>query len=182
MSESESKIEFTNLLIFVILGIPLLAQYASYFSMTDYDKNSLWTNNGTNLITNFPELKIPYMIMMFLSFIAGFYIVYYLVFRIQNKQIFGKDYNTSKYIIYTSILLLVGFSLLWMPSFYLYSKATTSIILFTVSCSSIILLASLASFKIFEIEDIAAISAASILLFQHFFLDFIIWSLINVKQ
>jgi hypothetical protein len=184
------SVEITNLLIFVILGIPLLLQYLSVCLMPDI--NDLWSNtnnnnNTKNIIKEKPGLEIFYKITMTLSFLAGFYLVYYLVAKIQNKEIFGNYDQVGKYVIYGSLLTLVGFSLLWLPCFYLSEKWVTSIVLFIVSVSSLVLFVSLltadnrssasGSKAAKDVYDNVAIGCAFMLLFQHFIMDFCIWSL-----
>lgn len=171
--------DHTTLSMFVILGAVLMVTY--YFCYKTSDRINYWTNNGKNIIREDKRYVQAYTIMVILAGIAGIYLMYYLSFEIVNKKVFDKSYEESKHIIYTGVLLLIGFSILWVPSIIARETFITNVSLFIVAIGAVIILSAICSVNNKNIKDNAAIAMAVILVFQTFFLDFLIWTnLINL--
>lgn len=144
------------LLIYTILGIPLLVQYYSLGSSESLDK--LWTNNFTNIYTTKKSFIDLHALSLLISLISGLYLLYFLTYT--NKKL-------NKLIIYSGLLLFIGWSLLWVPT--LYTKIN-QIVLLGVAIGAFLL-----TIGTYEVGGYA-LMASSFLFFHTFFLDFLIWS------
>ncbi len=166
--------DYTTLSMFIILGIVLIVTY--YFCYKTSDKINYWTNNNKNILKHNEKYVHAYTFMIIISILAGLYLMYYLSFEIPNKTIFNIEYSKSKYIIHIGVLLLIGFSILWVPSIITKQSFVTNIGLFIAAIGAIILLASLISIENKNTKDSVAIAMITILVIQTFFLDFLIWT------
>ena len=182
--------DFIPLIIFVSLGLPLLLSYYALSLQPKSVTNSFWSNNGKNKINKY-GLYYFYVLSMLLAATAGAYLFYYLTWGnnfkgMTEKKIFGYDYQKEgKYFIYVSLLVLIGFSLLWIPSFYMENKRSgfltllPILTLFLVGAGAGLLMASIASEfkpKSASNDDKGALASAVYLFFHTFVLDFIIWT------
>lgn len=175
--------EYTILSMYLTLGIPLLVSYYLLATKSRKVINNFWSNHGRikwlkkhdSFARNF------YAISMIISAIAGIYLLYYFTWGnngngATEKQIFGIQYEQGgKYFIYVGYLLLLGFSLLWIPSFRLANNLNT-IILFIVGAGAIVIMAALASTNLQTDEDKAALAAAVYLVFHTCVLDGLLWT------
>lgn len=175
--------DYTPLCIYTTLGIPLILSYISLYQQPKSVINNFWSNNNQNNIKKY-GIYYLYTISIILSAISGIYLLYYLTNGMTNKKIFGMNYkDNGKYVVYVALLLFIGFSLVWIPSFYMYDKKTflskylLGFVLFMVSVGAGLLLATIisASSKITNDAKIA-ILASSYLTFHTFILDFIVWN------
>lgn len=166
--------DYTTLSMFIILGIVLMITY--YFCYKTSDKINYWTNNNKNILKHNDNYIRAYKFMIIVATLAGLYLMYYLSFEIPNKTIFNIPYSKSKYIIHVGVLLLIGFSILWVPSIMAKESFVTNIGLFIAAIGAIILLISLSSIKNKNTKDNIAIAMIIILVIQTFFLDFLIWT------
>jgi hypothetical protein len=171
--------DFTYLCIYITLGLPLLISYSfiGYLNKNEYE--NLWTNNGTNILVN-KNVRSFNIFTIFLASLAGLYLLYYFTTKnIEDIKISTMSIDV-KYIIFIGLLILLGFSLLWLPSFYLMSSKITSSVLFMVSVGSMLLVGSvcyiLSKNKLVSNYDILSAIAVFMLLFQTFVMDFLIWS------
>lgn len=169
-------IDYTVPTIYASLGIPLLISYSLLAKETTAGLNSLWTNNGSVQLN-----KPVYLLSIVLATIAGLYLMYYFSYGnsmrgMQDKNILGMKYNTGKYLIYFSILLFIGFSLLWLPAFKLTNKLITNSVLFVVGIGCAMLLAIIASGGTTSTDDKIAIAAACYLTFHTIVLDGFMWT------
>lgn len=146
------------LLIYTILGLPLMVQYYSLAKTENIDK--LWTNNYTNIYEG-PNKKLfinLHTISLILAFLSGLYLLYFLTYT---------NVKLNKLIIYSGLLLFVGWSLLWVPTLY---TEINKIILLGVGIGAFLL-----SIGLYDVGGYPFI--ASLFLFFHtFFIDFLIWS------
>lgn len=162
----------TTLTIFLVLGLILLITYSYIFRLNKTEYEALWTNNGTNKITNNNNLRTFNKISIFLATISGIFLLYYLTTT--NINIFDLNTEDSNYTINTILLILIGFSILWIPSFYI-NFINTKFILFMVALASIILFISLLTIHRKNNIDNIAIVASFIIMFQTFVMDLILW-------
>lgn len=166
----------TNLCIFITLGLPLLICYYNIMFLNKKDQENLWTNNGKNIVKYGSKLRLFYKFSIIFSTIAGLYLMYYLTYKINTKSIFSFYYNSYGHLfIEISLLVFIGFSLLWLPAFY-SRIISIKFVLFMVSMGSLLLFLSLLSIEKTDSYDYVAIFCAGLLFFQHFFMDFLIWS------
>lgn len=146
------------LLIYTILGLPLMAQYYSLTKTESIDK--LWTNNNKNMYKG-PNKDLfigIHTISLILAFLSGVYLLYFLTYT---------DKKLNKLLIYSGLLLFIGWSLLWVPTLY---TDINQIVLFGVGIGAF-----LTTIGLYDIGGPAFIAAA--FLFIHtFFFDFLIWS------
>ena len=162
--------DYTNLIIFATLGIPVLGTYSTLFNKNKSEIDKLWTNNGSNILRIRPKMRYLYMISIFICMICSLYLIYYLTDEISNKKIFDQDYwNGGRYTIYTALCLMVGFSILWVP--FIKNWYICTGVLFIASLGAILL-----SIKDIDDKDIVAIIFSAYLAFHMFFLDFLIWT------
>ena len=93
-----------------------------------------------------------------------------------QERIFGLDYEEGgKYFIYVGYLLLLGFSLLWIPSFRLQNSLST-IVLFIVGTGAVLIMATIASTRLQSDEDKVALAASIYLAFHTCILDGLLWT------
>ena len=176
--------------LFVFIGIPLLIQYFSVFFKKPEEINNLWSNNGSNIITNKQWLKSLYKFSIILSVLAGLYIFGYLA-----SDNYAYDYDT----IFTGLLFLLFFSFLWLPSFYSGYKKLNTFILLIVSLGALLIFIGIVSkhgYNNTSIDNVEQITEGQItegqinhdvvfsfagffafyLFFHTFVFDFVIWS------
>ncbi len=156
--------DYTYLILYILLGLPVL--YQSYLASKYDKKNNYWTNNGKNKI-NQPFYKFSLLLVV----ICSIYLLYYLTTQASDNTFYGLNYDESKYIFYVSIITLLGFSLMWVPTIML--KHSTNAFLFFVSLSSLLLFITLLNA---DKRDNIAIAAAFYLFFHTFVLDAIFWT------
>ena len=174
--------DYTILSIYVVLGIPLLI---SYWILATKDKNvidNFWTNNGkVKWLKRESFARKLYMLSFIISALAGIYLLYYFTWGnnqngFQEKKIFGIGYEEGgKYIIYVSFLLILVFSLMWIPSFKLAKNMTTPV-LFMVAIGSLLLLVSISASDIVTVEDQIALAASVYFVFHITILDGLLWT------
>jgi hypothetical protein len=174
---SDSNNDYTNLIIFITLGLPLLGSYASLKTNSKKQLKSLWSNRGQNNITKYGLANFFY-ISMFLAALSGIYLFYYLTWSLStDSKIFGYKYeNDGKYFIYTALCILIGFSILWLPSFYYNNNNLIKFVLFIVAIGAVLLMASISSIENPNDQTKVAIASCAYMAFHTFVLDFIIWS------
>lgn len=168
------KSDYSTLSMFIILGTVLMITY--YFCYKTAGKIKYWTNNNKNILKYNDNYVRAYTFMIMVATLAGLYLMYYLSFEIPNKTIFNDSYDKSKYIIHIGVLLLIGFSVIWVPSIMAKEPFITNIGLFIAAIGAIILLISLSSIKNKNTKDNLAIAMITILVIQTFFFDFLIWT------
>lgn len=166
--------DYATLAMFIILGSVLMVTY--YFCYKTSNKIDYWTNNGKNILKNDKRYIQAYTGMIIIAGLSGLYLMYYLTCEIPTKKIFGKSYDEIKNIIYVGVLLLIGFSILWVPSIIVNETRITNICLFIVAIGAVIILSSVSSVNNKNAKDNVAIFASIILVIQTLILDFLIWS------
>jgi hypothetical protein len=71
--------DYTYLVLFGTLGIPLLLQYAQLTFRSKKIREEFWTNRNKNKIKLFPQLKKFYYFSIIMSFIVSIFLIYYLI-------------------------------------------------------------------------------------------------------
>lgn len=167
-----TEIDYKLLSIYIIFGFLTIVGYIlmiiKYSKIGSYE---IWSNKGKNIILDKklfkkPFLKYVYTLMIFLSMIAGPYLIYYLT--TVNKG------STDEILIYLGSVLFIVCSTFWAYMPFEYSK----LILGTVAFGTILILAGI-SINDEDPKDpkkIVALLAASIIVTQTFFFDFILWT------
>jgi hypothetical protein len=170
----------TNILIiYGILGTLILIGYARMAMRNSGYINSVWTNNGTNMIVNNNALKSIYTIMILLSVISGIYLIKYLY---GSEQ--GALNKESNIIIYVGSVIFLIPSVIW--AFYPFWNS--KIVLFTVLVGLVIILVGIVRNRMGVEKGLGndaekdqlnyrlAIVATSILIIQAGLFDFLIWN------
>lgn len=154
--------DYSILSIYIIFGFLIIVGYSIMIKKYAGDSTDIWTNKGNN---NIYKIKIPYILMILFSFIAGIYLIYY--FTVVSKN------ETDKILIYTGSIILLVFSVVWAFFPFYYNK----IILAMVAFGAILILAGICvnSESNDSPKKIIAI-IASILLVIQTLLDAIIWT------
>ncbi len=172
---------YVPLILYSILGLPLLVMYGLIIPK---DFPVLWSNNYFNNIKQ--RTKIIYMISMIISTISALYVLWYLTKNLNEFQ------ETNKYLVIASLTIILGFSLLWLPSFYFNNQKLTKLILFIISISALVLFGTIlresdlresdlresdlrGSKKPYE-ENCIIIGTSFYLFFHLFFFDFLLWT------
>lgn len=117
--------------LFIIFGMIILTRYFYIFLKARKNFNyysQIWTNQGKNKLIG--TLNTIYKFMIILSFIAGIYIVYYLV----TDTSLNTSLNTS--LIYSGSVIFLVFSTFWA----LWPFKANKIVLFLVSVGVLLLL------------------------------------------
>ena len=97
------------LILYIILGLFTIFGYATMISK--YRSNVIWSNNEKNIILKKKWLKYLYIFMILLSFIAGPYMIYYLVTSENNENIGAPTSN--EILIYVGLVLFLVCSAFW---------------------------------------------------------------------
>lgn len=167
--------DYTSLCMYILLGFPLFLVENQAFKLSKTDWDSLMTNNNKNKIRgrilSFDKASV------LITSVCLIYLLWYFIERAPLKEFFGISYDMSKYIIYTSILIYFGFSLIRLMSFYVKKiKVNLYMILFVISLAPLLQLIMISSLKDLDDYDKIAIFCTVFVFFQHFFMDFILWS------
>lgn len=149
------------LIIYILLGLPLLIQYYNIEK-----SNKLLTNNGSNLLKKYKNMKNIYLCSILISAIAGLYLLNYFMNEIEYKN---EEYHSM---IYASLIILIGYSLLWIPT--LYTKIN-KFVLFCVSIGPLLMIITLILNGLDRDIDKIALFMSIYLFFHTFFLDFLVW-------
>jgi hypothetical protein len=157
--------DYTPLVLYTILGTPLLGSY--YWLYRSGLGKKYWPNENKNAAVNH---KYLYIISGMVASIAGVYLLWYLTEQLPKKEY----YENIRYLIYTGLCLLLCFSLLWIPT--LGIKYINTIVLIIVAIGAIILFSVLCSNKDLNDYDKTAIAMAFFLMFHTSVLDATLWS------
>jgi len=143
---------------FIMIGYSLMAIYGK--------PKDLWSNQGKNMVLDYPKFKYFYILMILLSFISAIYLIYY--FTTLQKT------DTDEILIYVGSVFFLFFSTIWAFRPFYSSK----IVLGLVATGVILMLAGICINKDDpnEIKKIVAITASVILVIQTGFFDFVIWN------
>lgn len=143
------------LLLFIIFGIIIMSGYANVLPKQG---DKIWNNVGDG------NLRTFYKIMIFLSFLAGVYLMYF----------FTTHNNNYKILLYTGLSFLLLFSSVWAWKPFYYNK----LVLFLVSVGSFMLLinTSMEFNKKVNTKIIVALVSCLVLFVQTFIFDFFIWN------
>jgi len=144
-----------NLLHWIILGIPLILTYITI-------DNSFWVNIDKN-----KRLYQFYIICIILAFISGIALL-----------IWTSLYKTKENdLVIIGILMLIGFSIIWVPMFR-YNKIFTVISLIGAAIGSMILAHTVLAPIIYKTNDYSVLWAipALFLVFQTTIMDLIVWN------
>jgi hypothetical protein len=148
--------------LYLILGLFIILGYV--YSIRKESQSDLWTNKGTNFLTNRPKLVYGYLFMITLSFLSGIYLIYYL--STVEKTL------PEEILITLGSIFLLFFSVVWAWYPFYYPKW----ILFMVALGSMMILIGISLQFNNSLLNILAITAAIILFIQTFFFDFLLWS------
>jgi predicted neutral ceramidase superfamily lipid hydrolase len=143
---------------FIMVGYSLMAKYGN--------PKDLWSNKDKNIVLNYPMIKYVYILMIFLSFLSGIYLIYY--FTTLQKT------NIDEILIYVGLVFFLVFSTFWAYWPFKYSKTVLGL----VAAGAILMLAGICVNKDDpnEIKKTMALLASSILVLQTGVFDFGIWS------
>lgn len=157
-------IDYTILLIYIILGIPLIFSYLFLAMQPKHIIDKFWKYKSSSV-------RNIYSISIFLCFVSGLYLLYYFTYYdLSKKLIFNHQYDSSgKYYFYVGFLLFIGLSLLWIPT--INYPIINKIILLFVSLGSFLITISL----ICNNFDTLVIIASIYLTFHTFILDFLFY-------
>lgn len=165
--------EIVNLLTWILLGIPLMMTY----SMID---NSFWVSINKN-----KSLYIIYLVCLVLAFISGILMVVWSTkYELSDKS--------EKNLLTIGIVILVGFSILWVPMFQ-QSKKDSKYKYFTVfalmgaAAGSMIIAHTVLKPVIYNKTKDLKYSVlwaipALFLVFQTTIMDLIVWNLFYFKN
>lgn len=175
--------EYTILSMYLTLGLPLMVSYYLLSTRSRQVINNFWSNHGRIkwLKKHDAAARKVYIASMLIAAVAGIYMLYYFTWGnngngATERKIFGVDYEQGgKYFIYVGFLLLLGFSLLWIPTFRLADKLST-LVLFIVGAGAIVIMASLASTSLQTDEDKVALASAVYMVFHTCILDGLLWT------
>jgi ABC-type proline/glycine betaine transport system permease subunit len=169
--------------IFLVLGLCLLVQYYLLMQQDYKTIDKFWSNNGANKLNNQKNSKKIYAISIIISAIAGLFLFYYLSFEIDNID----EVMTNAITI--AIMCAIGFSLMWIPLFFLGNKDMVTLFLFFVSVAFIVLLGLLIKIRMNEkneknklvktnknIMNTLAIFCTAYLVCHTLFADAIVWT------
>ncbi len=159
--------DYKILSIYIVFGFFIMVGYV--IMTKKYLKNGsseIWSNKGQNIILKHNWIKYSYLIMIFLSFIAGPYLIYYLT-TVQKTEI-------DEILIYVGSVLVLVCSTVWAFFPFKYSK----LILGSVAIGSILILAGISvnSEDPNDPKKIAALITSSIIVLQTCLFDFTIWN------
>ena len=159
--------DYKLLSVYIVFGILILFGYGlminKYWKKGSYE---IWTNKGKNILSKNSVMKKLYICMIFLSFISGGYLVYYLTSNTNT--------DISENLIYVGSVLFLVCSTVWAFKPFEYSK----IILGSVATGSILILAGIAidSNNASDSKKALALTASSVLVIQTVLFDFLIWT------
>ncbi len=175
--------EYTILSMYLTLGIPLLFSYYLLSTRSNKVLNNFWSNHGRiKWLKKYDSVaRKTFAVSMIVAAIAGVYLLYYFTWGnngngATDSKIFGIEYEQGgKYFIYVGFLLLLGFSLLWIPTFRLADNLST-LVLFIAGAGAVVIMAALASTDLQTDEDKAALAAAVYVAFHTCILDGLLWT------
>lgn len=153
---------------YLVFGFIIILGYIRLARKMDSD--TLWSNYGKNMITKKrPCLKGLYIFMIFLSVIAGIYLIYYFA---SDKT--GKSGDTYETLIYVGSTFFLAYSMVWAFKPFHFSKTA----LFLVAAGAAIILSGIIinEERLNDPRKAVAIAAGSLLVFHTFFFDFLIWN------
>ena len=161
------KMNKANLSIFLLFGLPLIAQYIWLATgTTGLSKDEMWGYS--------PELFRKISIgTIILSFIAGLYLFYYLTWRYCE---------TDKYtwLAMVGLTILIGASNFWVPSMRSKSKIGSILTLSIAAIGSLFVLSSvIMDCSPMDAQKIVGIVSATVLVFQTTIMDAIVWNIYN---
>ena len=167
--------DYVPMCIYGVLGLPLFLVEKEAFNLSYNDFNLLITNNGKNklhgLLLKFDNFSV------IVTTISLIYLLWYFTEKAPLKKFFNLEYGVSRYIIYVSILLYFGVSLIRLLTFYISKiKINLYMILFMISLGPLLQFITFCSIEDFDDFDKVAIFCSIFIFFQHFFMDFIVWS------
>jgi hypothetical protein len=157
-------VDYKLLSVYIVFGILILFGYALIIQKKQ--SYEIWTNKGKNILSKKSVLKKIYIFMIFLSFIAGTYLVYYLST--------SKNTDISEILIYVGSIVFLVCSTVWAFRPFEYSK----IILGAVAIGSILILSGIVidTNNVNNSKKALALTASSILVIQTVLFDFFIWT------
>lgn len=159
--------DYGILSIYVVFGILIIVGYIKLVIKYKKDNSKLWSNDGKNKILRYKWLKYLYMVMIFISFVATIYLIYYLTSKRLNQ--------IDKILIYLGSVIFLSCSLIWAFRPFMYSK----IVLGFASIGTLIILAGISdniSKNYLGTEDSLALISILIVIIQTGIFDFIIWN------
>jgi hypothetical protein len=182
--------DYTVFIMYLILGLPILASYWGLSKQSTKTIGDFWSNQGRVKWLNNPMARKLFMVSFLIAALSGIYLFYYFTWGndkngVCDKKIFGLDYEDGgKYFIYVAYLLIFVFSLLWIPSFKISTKMfgnLSTLVLYIVSAGSILLLSSLISMYTDDnnsvtAEDKVAMAAVGYFAFHTVILDGMLWT------
>lgn len=163
MSEFDHKI----LSLYIVFGFFIMMGYALMtIKYTTKGSSEIWSNRGKNMILKRPVIKYIYILMIFLSFIAGSYLIYYLTTTSKT--------DTDEILIYVGSVVFLVCSTVWAFWPFEYSK----IILGAVAIGSILILSGICvnTTDSKDSKKVVALTASSVILIQTVLFDFLIWN------
>jgi predicted neutral ceramidase superfamily lipid hydrolase len=150
--------------VYIIFGLLIMIGYCKMIMSPKNVTDKIWNNQGKNMLSKNKWLKIIYMMMIVISFIAGIYLIYYLTTTPKEQ--------TDEILIYTGSVIFLVFSTVWaFRPFYL-----SKLILTLVFIGSILILAGICENSTNNTEKIIALVASSIILVQTGLFDLVIWN------
>jgi phage shock protein PspC (stress-responsive transcriptional regulator) len=163
--------DYNILSLYVVFGFLVVLGYIIMaIKYTKSGSTEIWSNKGQNVILKegwkYRLVKYAYFVMIFLSFVFGAYLVYYLT-TTQKEE-------TDEVLIYTGSVLLLVCSTVW--AFFPFE--CNKIILGAVAVGAILILAgiSINSENPEEPKKIVALLGASIIVLQTSLFDFGFWT------
>lgn len=158
-----------NLSIFLLFGLPLIAQY-------------IWISTGKSGITkdklwgHTPEefRKFSYFSIL-VSFLAGIYLFWYMCFK-------WKTCKKVEWLAMVGLTLMIAASNFWIPSMVANNSIGSIITLVIVALGSLLLLISVTTNLEEDVYKKVAITASTWLLFQTGIMDAIVWNIYNVRN
>lgn len=162
--------------IFIVLGLCLIVQYGLLMTQDSKTLDNFWSNNGRNDILNNKVSKKAYSGSIFVCLISGLFLFYYLSFEIDTLSV---DIQNG---IVVCIMCAIGFSLMWIPLFFLGNYILMTTFLFLVAASFIALLALLINIEtdkkksINKVLNKIAIVCVAYLACHTLIADAIVWS------
>ncbi len=169
--------DYKILSLYIVFGFFIMIGYGLMIKKYPTNTNSvIWSNKNRNIILNHKLIKYTYLFMIFLSFVAGPYLIYYLT---TNQFIT----DTNEILIYVGSVLFLVCSTVW--AFFPFE--CSKIILGFVAIGAILILAGICTNEQDpnDPKKIAALLAISIIVLQTSLFDFAIWNGIypfNIKK
>lgn len=157
-----------NLSIFLLFGLPLIAQYIWISTgKSGISRDQLWGHTPEEF------RKFSYFSIL-VSFLVGVYLFWYMCFKWETCK-------KVEWLAMVGLTMMIAASNFWIPSILANNSIGNIITLTIVALGSLFLLISVTTDTQEDIYKKIAIFSSSWLLFQTGIMDAIVWNIYNVQ-